>query len=95
MRRRRLFGLAAGAAVAPVAAVAAPVVEMHPNDVAPEQVVFGPFPEPDFLRRYRAEFIAGFEARTESIRPGDIVIIPGGRPFVVTETFTAEGKDDA
>lgn len=35
MRRRKLFGLAAGAAVVPVAAAAAPMVEMHVNDVTP------------------------------------------------------------
>lgn len=35
MRRRKLFGLAAGVAVTPLAAVAAPMVEMHANDVTP------------------------------------------------------------
>jgi hypothetical protein len=34
MKRRKLFGLTAGAAVTPLAAVAAPMVEMHVNDVA-------------------------------------------------------------
>lgn len=94
MKRRKLFGLAAGAAATPLAAVAAPMVEMHANDVTPVTASDRLLANFDWAGRYRAEFIAAFEERDVSVRAGDTVVVDG-RPWLVTETFTAEGKDNA